>query len=69
MNLIKNFLNVTTFVEDDVLQGHTLNNMSIEAAGTEQITTNNINSYDPVAGRINFTNSLGGVHVKVIIID
>lgn len=69
MNLIKNFNNVTTFIEDDTLQGHVLNNMAIFAAGTEQIGIGNISSYDPGAGRVNFTNSVGNVPVKVIIID
>lgn len=69
MNLIKNFFNVTTFIEDDVLKGHTLDRMAIIGPGTEEITGGNVSSYDPGAGRVNFTSTLGGIHVKVIIID
>lgn len=69
MNLIKNFKNVTTFIEDDTLKGHELDRMAIIGPGTEEINAGNVSSYDAVAGRVNFTNSLGGINVKVIIID
>lgn len=69
MQLIKNFTNATTFVEDDTLKGHVLDRMLIFAAGVENRGIDNVDSYDPVTGRINFRYDLGGILCTVLILS
>lgn len=67
MKLLTEFPNVSTFIEADVLRGHSETRMLIFSGGTEQFTINNVSSYDKNAGRVNFTNDLGGVPARVFI--
>lgn len=60
---------VNTEITDARLIGGTLDGMTITHAGTEQITIDNIQSYDSITGTIIFVNDLGGVGaVKIMMI-
>lgn len=61
---------ITTELQDDRLIGdYTLDDMFIYHAGTEQITIDNVFSFNNVTGTIIFTNDLGGVGpVKILLV-
>lgn len=71
MKLIKNFTNVNTHVEDEVLKGIPLERLLVYAAGCEQRSLPNIDplTFDPDAGRIDFVTPLGGAFCAVLIVD
>lgn len=61
--------NVTTTAQDNELIGsYTIANLCIFGNGTEQISIDNITSYNSTTGTITFVESLGGVTIRVILI-
>lgn len=61
--------NVTTTAQDNELIGaYTLANLCIFGNGTEQISINNITSYNAGTGTITFIDDLGDITIRVILI-
>lgn len=54
MKLLTEITGVVDYIELDILKGHDPSRLLAFACGTEHFTGNNVSSYDPVAGRINF---------------
>lgn len=59
--------NVTSSAQSDDLIGVALTDLVIFGAGTEQITINNVSSYDSATGTINFVNDLGGMTIRIVV--
>lgn len=68
MKLIKNFITANTDVQDETLQGLTLERLLVFAAGCEQRTLGNVAAYDPILGKVTFLFPLGNIQCVVLII-
>lgn len=58
----------TTAQHNDLIGAYTIANLCIFGNGTEQISANLVSDYDNDTGTITFTDSLGSVTIRIILI-